>query len=114
MADDDRSRRNAIRVEVVFALPAQQILQTVSLADGATVADAIEAAGLAALFPQEPIDALATGIWGTVVPREQRVRDGDRVEVYRPLELDPRDLRRRLAAVGRTMRRSPDSDDEPA
>ena len=114
MAADDRSRRKAIRVEVVFALPALQILQTVSLCDGATVADAIEAAGLVTRFPQESIDALATGIWGRVVPREHRVQDGDRVEVYRPLELDPRDMRRRLAAAGRTMRRASDSDEGPA
>ena len=92
-------------------MPARQVLQTVSLPVGATVADAIEAAGFAARFPQEQIDALATGIWGRVVPREQQVQEGDRVEVYRPLELDPRDLRRRLAATGRTMRRSSDSDD---
>jgi uncharacterized protein len=114
MAVDDRSPRSAIRVEVVFALPARQDLQTVSLPAGATVADAIEAAGLAARFPQEQIDALPAGIWGKIVTRQRRVRDGDRVEVYRPLELDPRDLRRRLAASGRTMRRSSESDDELA
>lgn len=106
MAGDSGTGGSEIRVEVVFALPARQILRTVSLSDTATVADAIEAAGLAAEFPDEPIEALPVGIWGKVVPREQRVVDGDRVELYRPLELDPRELRRKLAAAGRTMRRS--------
>jgi len=101
-----------IRVEVAFALPARQILRSVRLDAGATVADAVAAAGLAAEFPDEAIDMLPAGIWGQVVAREQRLKDGDRVEIYRPLELDPRELRRKLAAAGKTMRRSPDSDDD--
>jgi putative ubiquitin-RnfH superfamily antitoxin RatB of RatAB toxin-antitoxin module len=112
MAGDAGSAPGEIRVEVAFALPARQILRSVRLAAGATVADAVEAAGLAADFPDEPIDALPTGIWGRIVGREQGVKNGDRVEIYRPLELDPRELRRNLAAAGRTMRSSQESDDD--
>jgi uncharacterized protein len=112
MASDSGPAFSAIRVEVAFALPERQILRSVKLADGATVADAVEAAGLVAEFPEEQIDALPTGIWGKVVARNHAVKDGDRVEVYRPLDLDPRDMRRKLAAAGRTMRHAPESDDD--
>lgn len=92
-----------LQVEVVFALPDRQVLVTVSLDAGATVADAIVASGLPAQFPAEQLDSLPTGIWGRAVERDQSVSDGDRVEIYRPLELDPREARRQLAQLGRTM-----------
>lgn len=93
-----------VSVEVVFALPRQQLLVEVSLKEGATVADAIDASGLAARFPDEQIEALPTGIWGRPADRDHAVSDGDRVEIYRPLEIEPREARRRLAEAGRTMR----------
>jgi putative ubiquitin-RnfH superfamily antitoxin RatB of RatAB toxin-antitoxin module len=46
---------------------------------------------------------MQAGIWGRPVERDQAVSDGDRVELYRPLNMDPREARRRLAAAGRTM-----------
>ncbi len=98
MADD-------IRVEVVFATAERQRLVELALPVGATVRDAIRRSGLSKHFPDVDLDALEVGIWGRVVPREQLLKDGDRVEVYRPLELDPREARRRLAAAGRTMGR---------
>ena len=93
-----------ISVEVVFALPAEQLLVSVSLDDGATVADAIGGSNLAAQFPDVDLDALQAGIWGRPVSRTQRVCDGDRVELYRPLQMDPRETRRELAQSGLTMR----------
>ena len=93
-----------IRVEVVFALPQRQELVNVTLEEGATLADAIEASGLAARFPDEQIDSLPTGVWGRPAERDHVLHDGDRVEIYRPLEIEPREARRRLAEAGRTMR----------
>lgn len=88
-----------ITVEVVFALPERQELVQVTIEVGATVSDAIAKSGLARKFPQVRFDDLQTGIWGRIVPREQPLNDGDRVEFYRPLERDPRDARRILAAL---------------
>lgn len=88
-----------IAVEVVFALPGHQELVLVAIENGATVADAIAQSDLARKFPNERFDELQTGIWGRVVPREHVLNDGDRVEIYRPLERDPRDARRILAAL---------------
>ena len=83
-----------LTVEVVFALADQQVLVSVRLASGATVGDAIEQSGLVQRFENEQLDALPTGIWGRPVERSQPVSDGDRVEIYRPLEMDPREARR--------------------
>lgn len=98
-----------ISVEVVFALPDRQLLSTVELDAGATVGEAIAESRLTGQFPGEQIDSLPTGIWGRPADRDQPLKDGDRVEIYRPLEIDPRDARRRLARIGKTMRTARDA-----
>ena len=97
-----------INVEVVFASSADQELVSVSLQNGATVADAIALSAIAKKFPAEDLDAMRTGIWGHIVDRSAIVKDGDRVEIYRPLLRDPRDARRELAQSGLTMREAAD------
>jgi hypothetical protein len=92
-----------ISVEVAFALPDVQVLVTVSMEAGASVADAVQQSGIPERFPERRLDALQTGIWGRPVERSCRISDGDRVELYRPLQLDPREARRRLAESGKTM-----------
>jgi putative ubiquitin-RnfH superfamily antitoxin RatB of RatAB toxin-antitoxin module len=88
-----------MQVEVVFALPERQLLEVVQVPDDATVADAIRRSGVARMFPDVDIDALQAGIWGKPVDHDQALKDGDRVEIYRPLELDPREARRLKAGV---------------
>ena len=95
-----------IEVEVVFAVADRQRLVRVDLPSGASVDDAIEKSAMAGHFPAENLDTLEVGIWGRVVSRDRVLCDGDRVEIYRPLALDPRDARRQLAAMGRTMKSS--------
>ena len=90
-----------MQVEVVFALPQRQELVTVTLDEGATVAEAIERSALAASFPGWNLDECATGIWGRPAERDQRLADGDRVELYRPLQMGPREARRSQAAHGK-------------
>ncbi len=92
-----------IRVEVVFATAEKQRLVTVSLPAPATVMDAITTSALAQQFPAEKFDELQAGIWGHPVGRNHILSDGDRVEIYRPLELDPREARRQRAQMGRAM-----------
>ncbi len=96
-----------LRVEVVFALPENQFLEAVRVPDGASVQDAIDAAALSGRFPEENFAVMPVGIWGQVVARDRRVCDGDRVELYRPLERDPKEARRQLALEGRTMADAP-------
>lgn len=92
-----------IEVEVVFALPRQQVLTTVSLRAGSTVADAIAAAGIEQRFPARDFADATVGVWGRPVARERQLRAGDRVEIYRPLVIEPREARRRRALAGTTM-----------
>lgn len=84
-----------IMVEVVLALPDRVVIRQVLLAADATVAQAVAAAGLES--EGMPVDQLRLGIFGRRVAPEQQLRDGDRVEIYRPLTLDPKDARRRRA-----------------
>lgn len=88
----------SITVEVVYATPGTQALETVRLRAEATVAQAIAASGLLARFPEIDLSRQAVGIHGVRVRSSDRVADGDRVEIYRPLAADPKELRRRRAA----------------
>jgi putative ubiquitin-RnfH superfamily antitoxin RatB of RatAB toxin-antitoxin module len=84
-----------MRVEVVFALPDCHDAVSVEVAAGATVAQALAASGLAERHPG--IDLSRVGVFGRSVCADQLLREGDRVEVYRPLVLDPKEARRRRA-----------------
>src|SRR5690606_35394109 len=95
--------REPLSVEVIFALPDRQELVAVTVEEGATVEDAIARSGLDRTFPEWNLDECTVGIWGRPVARDRVLRRGDRVELYRPLELDPREARRALAAQGKSM-----------
>lgn len=95
--------QGTLHVEVVFALPGQQELVGLKVAEGATVAQAIEQSGIASRFPEHDLSRCAVGVWGQVVERDRRLVDGDRVEIYRPLLMDPQEARRELAAKGKSM-----------
>ncbi len=89
-----------IRYEVAYVDAGRQFLHAGELDDGASVADALEACGIAVATGID-LDALDVGIWSKPVARTQRLRDGDRVEVYRPLQVDPKEARRARAASRR-------------
>ena len=90
-------------VEVAYALPGRQDVVRVELAEGMTALDAVEAAGLRELHPELADRSLDLGIFGQPVSPDRMLKNGDRVEIYRPLQADPREARRRRAARGRTM-----------
>ena len=84
-----------MRISVAFATPQRQEVVELSLPEGATVGEAIAAAKLAERFPGVELDALEVGVWNVRCSREARLREGDRVEIYRPLSADPKDQRRK-------------------
>ena len=88
-----------LQVEVVFADANSQRLKTVGLPAGATVENAIAASGLQSEFPDYDFRDLPVGIWGKVVQPQRKVRAGDRVEIYRGLEVDPMEARRIRASA---------------
>ena len=87
----------AIRVRVVYALPDAATEIELELAEGATVADALEACRMGSRHPELDLARCAVGVYGQRVERAAPLADGDRVEVYRPLFADPKHARRRRA-----------------
>ena len=93
-------------IELVYATPERQELMALEVTRHSTVDEVIKASRLPEIFAGQNFDACEVGIWGKLVDRDQRVSDGDRVEIYRPLAIDPREARRRLAIEGRSMGQS--------
>jgi|SRR5271165_145605 len=87
-----------IHAVVVYALPQQAYVLDIQLPRGATVGAAIEASGILDTVPQLRQGPLDVGIFGRSCALQDPVQEGDRVEIYRPLEADPKDARRRRAA----------------
>jgi putative ubiquitin-RnfH superfamily antitoxin RatB of RatAB toxin-antitoxin module len=94
-----------IAVSVVCAEARRQTVLPLELPAGTTAGEALERSGLFELHPGLDPDACGVGIFGREVPRGYALRDGDRVEVLRPLADDPRERRRKLARAGRTIGR---------
>ncbi len=93
----------ALAVEVVCALPGRQELVAFKVPCGTTARQAVRKAQLDARFPELDLATAPLAVYGSVVDGNHCLAAGDRVEVLRPLQLDPRDARRELAARGRTM-----------
>ena len=88
---------DTVAVELVLATPERQVLLALAVEEGATVADVIATSGIASRFPDLVLEEMPAGIWGKPVERGRTVRAGDRIELYRPLEVDPREARRQRA-----------------
>ena len=86
-----------MRVTVAVALAARQEVIEIELAQGATVADAVAAARLPERFPGIDFAAMTLGVWSSAATQSTALREGDRVELYRPLTADPKDMRRNRA-----------------
>ena len=93
----------SLSVEVVHGTAQKQVLLKISVPPGSTIREAIAFSAIEEMFPHEDFGALSIGIWGKPVNRDRQLVDGDRIEFYRPLEMDPRDARRELAAAGKSM-----------
>jgi putative ubiquitin-RnfH superfamily antitoxin RatB of RatAB toxin-antitoxin module len=93
--------RPELSVTVVYCAPGCEDVTEVTLPAAATVADAIAASGVLARRPEVAATPLEVGIWGRACALKQRLEDGDRVELYRPLTVDPKEARRVRAEVRR-------------
>ena len=87
-----------IDVEVAYATPEQQVIVTLTLPEGTTVEQAIHASDLLNRFPEIDGTDIKAGIFGSVCKLDQPLKQGDRVEIYRPLLHDPKEARRQRAA----------------
>lgn len=94
-----------INIEVVYALPHEQPLLTLQVAQGTTVAGAIEQSGLLEKYPEIDLKQNKLGIFGKLTKADAVLREKDRVEIYRPLIADPKEIRRQRAEAGKVMKK---------
>lgn len=94
-----------ITVEVVFASPGEQVLEQLHVAPDATVGHVIEVSGVLERFPEIDLKTNKVGIFGKATTLSAGVKDGDRIEIYRPLIADPKEARKKRAAQGKAMKR---------
>lgn len=86
-----------IQVEVVYALPQQQTVLSISVLAGTNVQQVIEQSGILQQYPEIDLASNMVGVFGRQVKLESCLLDGDRIEIYRALLADPKDIRRRRA-----------------
>ncbi|KXS32196.1 MAG: RnfH family protein [Gallionella sp.] len=94
-----------INIEVVYALPGEQTLLKRSVPAGTTVAEALQASGVLAKHPEIDMDKNKLGIFGKLTKADAVLRDKDRIEIYRPLIADPKEVRRKRAEQGKVMKK---------
>lgn len=86
-----------INIEVAYATPEKQTLMAVQVEEGATVGEAILSCGIIETHPEINLGVNKVGVWNRTTKLETVLREGDRVEIYRPLIADPKEARRRRA-----------------
>jgi putative ubiquitin-RnfH superfamily antitoxin RatB of RatAB toxin-antitoxin module len=96
---------NKLAVEVVYALPEEQTLLSIVVKKGDTVRDVILQSSILQEYPELDIDSLDVGLFGKATKMTQVVREKDRVEIYRPLIADPKEVRKRKAAEGKKLKK---------
>ncbi len=94
-----------INIEVVYALPHEQSLLKKSVSSGTTVAEAIQACGILQKYPEIDLGTVKLGIFGKLTKADAVLRDKDRIEIYRPLIADPKEVRRKRAEEGKVMKK---------
>jgi len=94
-----------LRIEVVYALPERQKVVSLRLPAGSTVQQAVEQSGLLVTHPEIDLVQNKLGIYAKLVKPDTSLRDRDRVEIYRPLIADPKEVRRKRAAEDKAMRK---------
>jgi putative ubiquitin-RnfH superfamily antitoxin RatB of RatAB toxin-antitoxin module len=95
----------SITVEVVYALKDRQELVTLTLPAGTAAREAAECSGLAEKFPEIDLGRNKLGVFAKLVKPDTVLRDRDRVEIYRPLLADPKEVRKQRAAEGKVMKK---------
>ncbi len=101
-----------IRVEVAYALPDEQKILALDVDSGTTAYQAAELSGIADIFPAIELATAKMGIFGKVVPKPQEhvLQAGDRVEIYRPLIIDPKESRKERAAKAKAKKNQPENE----
>ncbi len=94
-----------INVEVAYALPEKQLIRALNIDAGTTIGAAIVQSGVMMDFPELELEDAKVGIFGKAAAMTTVLADGDRVEIYRPLIADPKEVRRKRAEAGKKMKK---------
>ena len=99
-----------IMVEVAYALPTQQLIIPVQMAPDANAEAAVRKSGILMKFPEIDLTVNQIGIFGKLIRLDTPLRNLDRVEIYRPLIADPKEVRKQRAEEGKVMKKGGGSD----
>ncbi|WP_422682887.1 RnfH family protein [Candidatus Methylopumilus universalis] len=100
---------NEILIEVAYALSKKQIIIPIKVKLGTTAEEAIKVSGIIKKFPDIDLNINQIGIFGKLTQLDHVMRERDRIEIYRPLIADPKEIRRQRAAEGKVMKKGGDS-----
>jgi putative ubiquitin-RnfH superfamily antitoxin RatB of RatAB toxin-antitoxin module len=103
-----------LNIEVCYALADKQEIVRLRLPEGATLGQALEASGLLAKYPDIDLKKNKFGIYAKLSKADAVLRDHDRVEIYRPLIADPKEVRKQRAAEGKVMKKGAGDTDAEA
>jgi putative ubiquitin-RnfH superfamily antitoxin RatB of RatAB toxin-antitoxin module len=93
-----------IDIEVAYATPEKQVILSLTVPEGTALIDAALASGITTEFDGLDLRASQMGVFGKVVPEDYVLRSGDRIEIYRPLIADPKEVRKERAAKAKESR----------
>jgi len=95
-----------ITIEIAYAKRLEQVLLSIQVSPETNIKQALEQSGILERFPEIDLKTVnKVGLFGKVVSLEQPLRDGDRIEIYRPLIADPKEVRKQRAAEGKKLKK---------
>jgi putative ubiquitin-RnfH superfamily antitoxin RatB of RatAB toxin-antitoxin module len=94
-----------IKIEIVYALPHEQTLLKLDVPENTTIADAIKLSGLLEKHAEIDLEKGKFGLYGKLSKTDTVLREKDRIEIYRPLLADPKEVRRKRAEEGKVMKK---------
>ena len=100
----DNAKPATIRVEIAYARPDEQAIVPIEVPEGTTLEQVILRSRIQERFPEIQLQTAKVGVFGKLSKLSAAVRAGDRVEIYRPLLADPKEVRKKRAAEGKRMR----------
>jgi hypothetical protein len=109
----EKTMAEILNVEVCYALPEKQLLIPLKLPEGATLQQALEASGILEKHPEIDLKKNKFGIFAKLSKPDTVLRAGDRIEIYRPLIADPKEVRKQRAAEGKVMKKGAGDADAP-
>lgn len=101
----NKKQSSKILVEVVYALPEEQTLLAFEVDDATTAEEVINQSGILQKYPEIDLAENKIGLFGKIIKLDHPVREKDRIEIYRPLIADPKEVRKKRAAEGKALKK---------